>query len=586
MYKPIKKYKIPVDPLGYKNPKNKNKQVIIPDNSITMRGIDFPVLGVDNLGNSQVMQPNQDYVFPGSEVLETPLMKSGGLIKRADGSYSKRGLWDNIRANKSSGKKPTAQMLEQERKINYKQQGGQLIPPTLKQISEIGRDPNFKPLPFVTPNNSNNTRIPIIPRKLTKEELSKNAVINQKQQEGSNNYELKQKNQRDINRASKGDFSGKHPFHIEDKLRVFPDSYGGWGELADEYLNPAFLIGKMASNLGNGINKSIDTKSFKPLVAPIAEPLVLGAMGFDPAGSVIKKVPNVINQTYKINPWAFKPNPESYYRVVGKDAINDALESNLIRTKSNNVKSNKGIVLNNRPTAFPSFSKGKISTEYAEGLPEHGLIETTRAMSPSNLGRHGKGTTQFPINSEGNYIKEFPLNEATLYKKDWLQGYKKIPVEKKPIFSQPEITKEPINYYDMPGFKERNPKIIDWENYKGDVKLRNNVEITDDLKPFIKMQTGGFKPLKTTSDYIKEFNLSVNPEPAFKPADLSTPKNIGDSLESFEADPMKFAQNNPVKLENNQINNGKSILGNYPVDAYTKKKKTLKRMKAFLTFLL
>lgn len=39
------------------------------------------------------------------------------LIKRADGSYSKRGLWDNIRANAGSGKKPTAQMLKQERKI-------------------------------------------------------------------------------------------------------------------------------------------------------------------------------------------------------------------------------------------------------------------------------------------------------------------------------------------------------------------------------------------------------------------------------------------------------------------------------------
>lgn len=43
--------------------------------------------------------------------------KKGGLIKRADGSYSKRGLWDNIRANRGSGKKPTAEMLKQERKI-------------------------------------------------------------------------------------------------------------------------------------------------------------------------------------------------------------------------------------------------------------------------------------------------------------------------------------------------------------------------------------------------------------------------------------------------------------------------------------
>ena len=39
------------------------------------------------------------------------------LLKRKDGSTSKRGLWDNIRANKGSGKKPTKEMLKQEKKI-------------------------------------------------------------------------------------------------------------------------------------------------------------------------------------------------------------------------------------------------------------------------------------------------------------------------------------------------------------------------------------------------------------------------------------------------------------------------------------
>jgi hypothetical protein len=46
--------------------------------------------------------------------------KAGAMIKRADGSMSKRGLWDNIRANKGSGKKPTAAMLKQEKKIKAK----------------------------------------------------------------------------------------------------------------------------------------------------------------------------------------------------------------------------------------------------------------------------------------------------------------------------------------------------------------------------------------------------------------------------------------------------------------------------------
>ena len=42
------------------------------------------------------------------------------MIKRADGSVSQRGLWDNIRAAKGSGKKPTAAMLKQEKKIKAK----------------------------------------------------------------------------------------------------------------------------------------------------------------------------------------------------------------------------------------------------------------------------------------------------------------------------------------------------------------------------------------------------------------------------------------------------------------------------------
>lgn len=42
------------------------------------------------------------------------------MIKRKDGSYSQKGLWDNIRENKGSGKKPTPEMLKQEAKIKSK----------------------------------------------------------------------------------------------------------------------------------------------------------------------------------------------------------------------------------------------------------------------------------------------------------------------------------------------------------------------------------------------------------------------------------------------------------------------------------
>ena len=50
------------------------------------------------------------------------------MIKRKDGSYSQQGLWDNIRKNKGSGKKPTPEMLKQEKKIKSKSMsmGGRL----------------------------------------------------------------------------------------------------------------------------------------------------------------------------------------------------------------------------------------------------------------------------------------------------------------------------------------------------------------------------------------------------------------------------------------------------------------------------
>lgn len=73
-------------------------------------------------------------------------MAMGGLIKRKDGSYSKRGLWDNIRANKGSGKKPTKKMLEQAKKIQAEEMmyGGMVD----SYLNGGGIDnPGFKALP-------------------------------------------------------------------------------------------------------------------------------------------------------------------------------------------------------------------------------------------------------------------------------------------------------------------------------------------------------------------------------------------------------------------------------------------------------
>ena len=64
---------------GYKrNSKDKNNPYnIIPSSRISMKDVDFPVLGVDDLGYSELMTPGGEYEFPGSTVLEVPAAQLG-----------------------------------------------------------------------------------------------------------------------------------------------------------------------------------------------------------------------------------------------------------------------------------------------------------------------------------------------------------------------------------------------------------------------------------------------------------------------------------------------------------------------------
>ncbi len=70
------------DPMGqWKYPGQVTK---IPSGDITMQGVPYPVYGVDNLGNSQMMLPNMDYTFPGSNVTEYPMAQKGRAVSSLD----------------------------------------------------------------------------------------------------------------------------------------------------------------------------------------------------------------------------------------------------------------------------------------------------------------------------------------------------------------------------------------------------------------------------------------------------------------------------------------------------------------------
>ena len=106
---------------GYKrnSPDVNNPYNVIPSNQITMKGVDFPVMGIDNMGNQQIMYPEKDYTFPGNYVTEFPLKNMGNkryqiggtkdsdymnfvrtlppnLAQPNDPSYNLRGFWESL----------------------------------------------------------------------------------------------------------------------------------------------------------------------------------------------------------------------------------------------------------------------------------------------------------------------------------------------------------------------------------------------------------------------------------------------------------------------------------------------------------
>jgi hypothetical protein len=60
---------------GYKkNSSDKDRPYnLIPSADITMNNVEFPVLGIDDKGNKEIMEPGKDYSFPNNNILEFKL---------------------------------------------------------------------------------------------------------------------------------------------------------------------------------------------------------------------------------------------------------------------------------------------------------------------------------------------------------------------------------------------------------------------------------------------------------------------------------------------------------------------------------
>jgi len=239
----------------------------------------------------------------------------------------------------------------------------------------------------------------------------------------------------------------------------------------DDYLNPAAMIGSMASNLGQAPQQAQQSDSYLPYVTAFGTPLAVGAVGGIGAKNTGQFVNNLANplagtgdlvnnlgnkylpNAYKLNPFAEKlKNADSSYRVVGLDAYEDFIKTGGVRSVTPEIPQEfaqlsllERLQHTPRPTSFPSFQKGFADLGY---LPKEGGVvfktdvptfkrgEINPVTGKKITGRH---YAHRAIDTEtGVTIGNLPASDVKVFsgKPDWLKGYKEIEAPKSSFKSE------------------------------------------------------------------------------------------------------------------------------------------------------
>lgn len=90
--------------------------------------------------------------------------------------------------------------------------------------------------------------------------------------------------ERTAKRQTKGDLNAPGTWNTAEKLRLFPNDVGGLGEMYDDYINPAMMVGSMADMLGESVAK----RDAAGAAMALGMSAGLGALGMDPLGKALK----------------------------------------------------------------------------------------------------------------------------------------------------------------------------------------------------------------------------------------------------------------------------------------------------------
>jgi hypothetical protein len=290
----------------------------IGSNDITMQGVDYPVLGVSDTGDTQMMQPNQDYKFDGEKVTEYPMAQDGRNLSKE--------LQKEAEERLEMMKKPKATMSQ------YTPKPGEQAKFDKQKLQRIAED---------------------------------NAPLNRMA-------------------ASKG------AANMQDAIEAALIMEGG--------MAAGKLIGKGTKAAGKYLTEETALKN-----------------------------------AYKLNPLAFKANPEAYYRMLGKEGYEDVLESGVIRANpgKGGLKSqefNDVYFSMKHPWDGRNYGYVTKSGEPIGGVGYKGpyMAELTGQelnYPISSFPTANMAQSKVPISIENSGIK--------LYKQDWLKGYKEVPKKEK-----------------------------------------------------------------------------------------------------------------------------------------------------------
>jgi hypothetical protein len=149
-----------------------------------------------------------------------------------------------------------------------------------------------------------------------------------------------------------------------------------------------------------------------------------------------------LKNAYKLNPFAFKSTEGMMYRGIGKEGMEDALQSGLFRAKQDVTPTSIGNFNTTRQFSKAYYSpRFDIADQYGQGF----IAEVPREAS--GWGKR-YGTKEWSQIAQ----RDIPITEGKVLQKDWLKRYKEVP---KPTSTSRQLTNEEIRAYNQKLFLDR-----------------------------------------------------------------------------------------------------------------------------------